>query len=80
MLFRGTCGSADAVASCAAAEHENHITLSGAFAAYVGCLNCTYNCTNLKTLGNIVGVLNLTHMGRCKAYLVAVRWLACGCT
>ena len=68
----GTGGTADAVAAGAAAQQDDDVAGSGAFAADVGSGRCAHNSADLHPLCHIAGVIDLIHLTGSKADLVAV--------
>ena len=68
----GTGGTADAVAAGAAAQQNDDVAGSGAFAADVGSGRCTHNSADLHALCHIAGVIDLIHLTGSEADLVAV--------
>ncbi len=78
MLFGRAGRSSYPVTSRPAAEQQYHISRHRALAAYVLRLDSAHNGPHLKPLGHIALVVDFTHMGRGKAYLVAVARIACG--
>ena len=68
----GTGGTADAVAAGAAAQQDDDVAGSGAFAADVGSGRCAHNSADLHALCHIAGVIDLIHLTGGKADLVAV--------
>ena len=78
MLLGGACRTADTVASGTSAKKKNHVSRRRAFATHVGCFHGTHHSAHLKSLGHIAFVVNLTHMGGGKTYLVAIAGISCG--
>ena len=71
-------GSANAVASRASAQKEDHIARGGAFAAHIGRLHGAHYGANFHALGGIARRIDLPHMGGGQTNLVAVAGIAAG--
>ena len=76
MLLRRTRRSADAVAARPAAEHDDLVPRSRAFAPHVLRLHGSDHGAHFQTLGHVILVVDLAHVRRRQSDLVAVARIA----
>ena len=78
VLLGGTGGAADAVPAGTAAQEEDHVAGSGAFAPHGGGADGTHHRADLHALGGVAVGIDFPHVRGCKADLVAVAGVTCG--
>ena len=78
VLFRWTCCSTYAIATCTTTKHQHYITRSWRLATHSIGTHCTCNCTYFQAFCHIVRVINLTEVCCCKTYLVTI-WRVTSC-